>query len=103
MLTVYHVPLLSTVLCIILVAGFWLSVVETLPGNGENGKVNYAMYKDTVVFGYGFYTYMAGGVMSLIAGCINLLRARSAVERRMTHRNRFRCAALYTVLESCLL
>ena len=78
------------VLCIILVAGFWLSVVETIPNHTNSESLS--EFKGTVVFGYAFYIYMAGGVLSLIAACLNLLRARSAVERRMTHRLRFRYA-----------
>ena len=69
-------------------AGFWLSVVETIPNSTSADSLN--QFKGTVVFGYAFYIYMAGGVMSLIAACLNLLRARSAVERRMAHRLRFR-------------
>ena len=56
----------------------------------DDSKNALSQDKDTVVFGYAFYIYMAGGVCSLVAACLNLLRARTAVERRMTHRHRFR-------------
>ena len=75
-------------LCIILVAGFWLAVCETLPVSSADK--DQSKFKDTVSFGYAFYVYICSGIFSLFAACLNLIRARSAAERRRQHRRHFR-------------
>jgi hypothetical protein len=79
-----------SLLCVILVAGFWLAACETLPvGDSQQG------YKDTVSFGYAYYIYISSGVFSLIATSLNLLRGRSAAERRRNRRRNFRQQLLF--------
>ena len=81
----------TVVLCIVLVAGFWLAVAETLPVAGSlPSNYDVAELRDNVQFGYGYYIYLAAGVFSLIAACLNLLRARTAAERRRNLRHRLR-------------
>ena len=75
---------LPVVLCIILVAGFWLAVINSLP------VVDQDDYRDTVRFGYAFYIYLSSGVFTLVGTCLNLLLAKTAAERRRQYRNNFR-------------
>ena len=74
-----------TVLCIVLVAGLWLAVVETLPAksNDKDG----CLPEDAVVhFGYAYYIFLAAGVFSLTAAAFNLLCGRSLADRRRAMR-----------------
>ena len=84
-------------LCIVLVAGLWLAVAETLPSSkvscpGGDTNVN-------IQFGYAFYILLVGGLFSLGAASFNLLCARSAADRRRSLRLRFRyiCYSSITV------
>ncbi len=84
-LSPFYFPSSLVVLCIILVAGFWLAVINSLPVDEE-------IYRDTVRFGYAFYIYLCAGVFTLVGTCLNLLLAKTAAERRRQYRNRFRYA-----------
>lgn len=77
-----------SMLCVVLVGGFWLAVCETLPIDGKTKSQ--AAYRDTVRFGYAYYIYMSSAVFALIATSFNLIRARSAAERRRHHRRHYR-------------
>lgn len=83
-------PLL--VLCVVLVSGLWLAVVESLP------TTNTCEVQDKqeghVSFGYAFYLLLVGGLFSLGGASFNLLCARSAAERRRQLRLRFRYVLL---------
>ena len=85
-LSPFHFPPSLVVLCIILVAGFWLAVINSLPVDEDS------LYRDTVRFGYAFYIYLCAGVFTLVGTCLNLLLAKTAAERRRQYRNRFRYA-----------
>ena len=77
------------VLCIVLVAGLWLAVVQSLP-NGKSPHPEGCNDDMPVSFGYCFYFLLVGGAFSLGGASINLLFARSAADRRRSLRNRFR-------------
>lgn len=71
-------------LCIVLVAGLWLAVVENLPATGSD---NECLGQDPVVhFGYAYYIFLAAGVFSLTAAAFNLLCGRSLADRRRAMR-----------------
>lgn len=72
-------------LCIVLVAGLWLAVAETLPTQKSCGEK-----KIEVQFGYAYYILLVGGLFSLGAASFNLLFARSAADRRRSVRHRYR-------------
>ena len=73
-------------LCIVLVAGLWLAVVENLPVNGKD-KDHECLGQDPVVhFGYAYYIFLAAGVFSLTAAAFNLLCGRSLADRRRAMR-----------------
>lgn len=75
-----------SLLCIVLVAGLWLAVVETLPTT--NGcKIS---TKVDIQFGYAYYILLVSGLFSLGGASFNLLFARSAADRRRALRNRIR-------------
>lgn len=78
----YAVFNIVSLLCIVLVAGLWLAVVETLPTNNDKDGC-LSQQSDTVVhFGYAYYIFLAAGVFSLTAAAFNLLCGRSLAERR---------------------
>lgn len=82
----YAVFNIVSLLCIVLVAGLWLAVVETLPSSKYNRCGEGGNYQ----FGYAFYILLVGGLFSLGAAAFNLLCARSAADRRRSLRLRFR-------------
>ena len=85
----YMYIVVPTVLCIVLVAGLWLAVAETLPTNsGSGGTTCYSNVE--VHFGYAYYILLVGGLFSLGAASFNLLFARSAADRRRSVRLRYR-------------
>ena len=78
------------VLCIVLVAGLWLAVAETLPTQKACQSSNSGATKIEVQFGYAYYILLVGGLFSLGAASYNLLFARSAADRRRSVRHRYR-------------
>lgn len=84
----YMYIVVPTVLCIVLVAGLWLAVAETLPTNSGGTTTCYSNVE--VHFGYAYYILLVGGLFSLGAASFNLLFARSAADRRRSVRLRYR-------------
>ncbi|KAL5471459.1 hypothetical protein EMCRGX_G029579 [Ephydatia muelleri] len=79
----YAVFNIVSLLCIVLVAGLWLAVVETLPANINDKDGCLILHPDPVVhFGYAYYIFLASGVFSLTAAAFNLLCGRSLADRR---------------------
>ena len=84
-----------SVLCVVLVAGLWLAVSETLP---TSKFCRVVADVSSISFGYSYYILLVSGLFSLGAASFNLLFARSAADRRRSVRTRFRFVSSYTYM-----